>query len=84
MRISSEGERTLWEKTTCIFRHSKKWVQTGASLYGSNKARSASSMAKSMQGKGKSTKCSTGYGGHFRAVQAFKYIGEYDHQDIRK
>lgn len=65
-------------------RHSKKWVQTGASLYGSNKARSASSMAKSMQGKGKSTKCSTGYGGHFRAVQAFKYIGEYDHQDIRK
>lgn len=31
-----------------------------------------------MKRKGKSDKCVTGYGGHFRAVQAFKYIGEND------
>lgn len=25
-----------------------------------------------------SDRACTGYGGHFRAVQAFKYIGDYD------
>lgn len=62
-------------------RHSKRWAQTGASLYGSNKSRSAASIKKSREKTGKifsdgSTGCATGYGGHFRAVQSFKYIGE--------
>jgi GNAT superfamily N-acetyltransferase len=52
-------------------RHSKKWIQTGAMLYGSNKKRSNASMTKT--GNGKVTGC--GYGGHFRAVQSFKYLG---------
>jgi GNAT superfamily N-acetyltransferase len=61
-------------------RHSKYWVQTGASLYGANKTRSAASILKSREKSGKifkdgSTGCSSGYGGHFRAVQAFKYTG---------
>jgi ABC-type dipeptide/oligopeptide/nickel transport system ATPase subunit/GNAT superfamily N-acetyltransferase len=51
------------------------WVQTGARLYGDNKARSITSMlrtGKSMDGK----KMAAGYGGHFRAIQSFKYIGK--------
>lgn len=61
-------------------RHSKEWIQTAAILYGTNKARTAQSILKSRinsdkvfsdGGKG----CYTGYGGHFRAVQSFKYIG---------
>lgn len=56
-------------------RHSKKWIQTGAMLYGSNKARSGASIAKSHKLNNTKDRCATGYGGHFRAVQAFKYIG---------
>ena len=65
----------------CVaLRHSKKWKQTGASLYGSNKTRSAKSIKRSRDNNQKkfsdgSHGCITGYGGHFRAVQAFKYIG---------
>lgn len=55
-------------------RHSKRWIQTNASLYGDNKRRNQQSINKS-RGAGSNTITSTGYGGHFRAVQAFKYIG---------
>jgi hypothetical protein len=41
-------------------------------LYGANKTRSNSSITKT--GKGGITGC--GYGGHFRAVQSFKYLGK--------
>lgn len=57
-------------------RHSSRWVQTGAHLYGSNKVKSHKSMVKSMLKKGTINKANCGYGGHFRAVQAFKYIGD--------
>ncbi|MDR0905778.1 MAG: hypothetical protein LBN00_06355 [Oscillospiraceae bacterium] len=53
-------------------RRSKRWVQTSAILYGDNKTRSARSMTKSRG----NIKMNLGYGGHFRAVQGFKYIGE--------
>ena len=56
-------------------RRSKKWVQTGASLYGANKARSIQSLKRSRLGQ-REDRCLTGYGGHFRAVQAFKFIGD--------
>ena len=57
-------------------RHSKKWIQTGGSLYGANKLRSMQSIRKSAK-KLHHTQhiCGAGYGGHFRAVQSFKYIG---------
>lgn len=55
-------------------RRSSKWAQVSAVLYGDNKRRSAKSIAKSRAAKGKHT-VGTGYGGHFRAVQGFKYIG---------
>lgn len=60
-------------------RHSKKWVQTNAMLHGANKRRSMESMKRTGKGiagnDGKKKKLVMGYGGHFRAVQAFKYLG---------
>lgn len=44
------------------------WAQVSASLYGNGKARSAASIRRSGKGVG------TGYGGHFRAVQGFRYV----------
>lgn len=52
-------------------RNTKGWRQTGAALYGGNKARPKESIKRT----GKSSIKGAGYGGHFRAVQAFKYIG---------
>lgn len=56
-------------------RHSPKWMQTGASLFGSNKKRSHESLMRSASRRGIVNKVTSGYGGHFRAIQAFKYIG---------
>ena len=54
-------------------RRSKKWIQVSGVLYGGNKKKSAKSIDRSRVGK---KKVGTGYGGHFRAVQGFKYVGE--------
>lgn len=54
-------------------RNSPKWVQMSAELYGGNKAKSHKSIAAS---RAKGSNCiPLGYGGHFRAIQGFKYIG---------
>lgn len=46
-----------------------EWEQRSATLYGANKCRNIKSLEKSKQNpKG-------GYGGHFRAIQGFKYTG---------
>jgi len=51
-------------------RRDKRWRQVSAVLYGANKIRSGNSIAQS------SPKSSAaGYGGHFRAVQGFRYYG---------
>jgi hypothetical protein len=55
-------------------RRDPKWCQVSANLYGGNKGNSHKSMAKSAKKKGGSG-IRSGYGGHFRAVQGFKYIG---------
>lgn len=59
-------------------RRSKKWVQVSAKLHGDNKAKSAASLRKSQSRspRGSGIGAATGFGGHFRAVQGFKYIGE--------
>jgi len=58
-------------------RNSKKWAQVSALLYGSNKARSNQSITKSAAKKcSKDAIIGCGYGGHFRAVQGFKYFGD--------
>ena len=59
-----------------FLKNSKRWVLKSQSMYGGNKAKSRASIAKSNLGKktiGAGT--TTGYGGHFRAVQGFKYVG---------
>ncbi|MFK8283481.1 GNAT family N-acetyltransferase [Capnocytophaga canis] len=53
-------------------RNSKLWKQTSAKLHGDNKLKSAKSIRSS---KECSRVKSSGYGGHFRAVQGFKYLG---------
>ena len=55
-------------------RHSSKWVQVSAMMYGGNKARSRASINRSQMRENKKV-VGTGYGGHFRAVQGFKYVG---------
>ena len=57
-------------------RHSQKWVQVSAVLYGGNKKKSGESIVRSQKRKKSKLICGAGYGGHFRAVQGFKYIGE--------
>jgi GNAT superfamily N-acetyltransferase len=58
-------------------RRTPQWVQTGARLFGESKARSAATMRRSAErlGTALQTSALSGYGGHFRAVQAFKYVG---------
>ena len=53
------------------FRSSPKWTQISAATHGGNKAASAASIRKAQKGKG----VGTGYGGHFRAIQGFRYLG---------
>lgn len=57
--------------------HSKKWVLKSQAMFGGNKAKSGRSIAKANIGKKTigSKASASGYGGHFRAVQGFKYIG---------
>lgn len=54
-------------------RRSPKWVQVSAKLYGSNKKKCRESLRKHSTLKGEIK--SSGFGGHFRAIQGFKYIG---------
>jgi GNAT superfamily N-acetyltransferase len=48
-----------------------KWLQVSVNLYGENKIKSG----RSIKAKRDSAPI-TGYGGHFRAVQGFKYLGK--------
>lgn len=58
-------------------RNAPGWRQTGAKLHGDNKARSMRSLQKTSVGIGdKKRIMNSGFGGHFRAVQAFKYEGK--------
>jgi GNAT superfamily N-acetyltransferase len=53
-------------------RRDRRWIQLSAVLHGSNKRKSAASLART----GVSPEVGSGYGGHFRAVQGYRYIGE--------
>ena len=80
----ADGARMQGRRLTTLFhtshpglcmalRRDPKWRQVSANLYGDNKRRSAKSITKSHIKKGGPR---TGYGGHFRAVQGFRYYGE--------
>ncbi len=49
-------------------RHHPQWVQVSAGLYGGGRQKSKASLIKSGAG------IKTGFGGHFRAVQGFRYV----------
>jgi len=51
-------------------RRNRKWRQVSATLHGANKRRSVASMRRSNRHS-----IGSGYGGHFRAVQGFRYVG---------
>ncbi len=55
-------------------RRRSEWWQVSARLYGDNKLRSAKTIMASARKSGARI-VATGYGGHFRAVQGFRYIG---------
>jgi len=72
--------RTLFHTShpglAAALRRSGKWTQVSGSLHGDNKLRGAASLAKSAERKGKPrSPGSSAYGGHFRAVQGFRYLG---------
>lgn len=67
-------------------RRDPKWVQVSAKLHGTSKSTSARTMVESgtnkTRGRATAARTSTGapvinagYGGHFRAVQGFRYLG---------
>lgn len=56
-------------------RRSARWTQVSAVLTGQSKTRSLASMRSSAERNG-ATSTGAGYGGHFRAVQGFRYLGE--------
>lgn len=51
-------------------RRDRRWRQVSAVLHGANKAKSAASLRRS------GSSIIAGFGGHFRAVQGFRYVGE--------
>ncbi|BCB28447.1 hypothetical protein SKTS_33330 [Sulfurimicrobium lacus] len=57
-------------------RRDRKWTQVSAKLHGDHKGRCRESVAKSAAKAGKDASGAAGYGGHFRAVQGFRYLGE--------
>lgn len=57
-------------------RNSQKWRQVSAKLYGDNKKRSNESLRRAAERKDNKLIVGAGYGGHFRAVQGFKYEGD--------
>ena len=55
-------------------RRSPKWEQVSAKLYGDDKSKSIASHERSARRKGREH-IGGGFGGHFRAVQGFKFTG---------
>lgn len=59
-----------------FLKYSKKWVLKSQQMFGGNKAKSGKTIRRAQRAKGAEMQMSAGgYGGHFRAVQGFKYIG---------
>lgn len=53
-----------------------KWILKSQALFGGNKKKSGASISKAQKGKKTiGSNATSGYGGHFRAVQGFKYLG---------
>ncbi|GDY13438.1 hypothetical protein LBMAG53_23160 [Planctomycetota bacterium] len=78
-----DGARLPYPATTCfhtshpglcaLLRRQPAWTQISANLHGSHKGKSAESIRRTSKS---SVVMGSGFGGHFRAVQGFRYIGE--------
>lgn len=62
---------------TAALRRDPNWTQVSASLFGANRTLSHASLVRSVsRGKFKRKQSNpTGFGGHFRAIQGFRYLG---------
>ncbi len=56
-------------------RRSNRWTQVSAKLHGDDKVRCRQSIARTHARNG-TKDMGSGYGGHFRAVQGFRYLGD--------
>ncbi|MGH7083546.1 MAG: hypothetical protein ACREFN_00965, partial [Acetobacteraceae bacterium] len=56
---------------SAVLRRDPVWRQVSARLFGAEKRRSAASIRKT----GRAALVGSGYGGHFRAVQGFRFLG---------
>lgn len=85
-QMNLEGEGPLGRKVTTIFhtshpglcqalRRDKRWIQVSAKLFGGNRAKSVATLKKAAAKKNEGFGSNAGYGGHFRAVQGFRYMG---------
>ncbi len=84
----ADGARMPGRKLTTLFhtshpglchvlRRDKRWRQLTSALYGGHKGKSLRSLKRSQQRKGgRQVAVGSGYGGHFRAVQGFRYYGQ--------
>lgn len=79
-RMPGRKLRTLFHTShpglCAVLRRDKRWRQISANLYGGSKAQSARSIKASARKRGDKHAPVSGYGGHFRAVQGFRYYGE--------
>lgn len=51
-----------------------EWTQVSAALHGDNRAKSKATLAKARERRGGVGNHGGGFGGHFRAVQGFRYL----------
>lgn len=73
--------QTSHPQLCAALRRSPKWVQVSARLYGTNRKRNNQNLRRAEQKTGSllnGTRKNAGFGGHFRAIQGFKYIGRGD------
>ncbi|AOJ05145.1 ABC transporter ATP-binding protein [Burkholderia mayonis] len=72
--------RTLFHTShpglAAALRRDRRWTQVSGGLVGESRQRSVESLAASRARAGAEGKATGGYGGHFRAVQGFRFLGE--------
>ena len=86
-KTGGEGSRLEGRKVTTIFhtshpglcqalRRMPQWRQVSAKMFGVSQRRSTSTMKKARAKQNGTAQVTAGFGGHFRAVQGFRYYGE--------
>jgi GNAT superfamily N-acetyltransferase len=69
--------RTSHPGLAAALRRDPKWAQISAVLFGGNKARSCETLRRASKRGLCASGGGSGFGGHFRAVQGFRYYGEH-------